>query len=275
MSKFKGKALYKPEGKAGEYARWACNLFNGCSNDCSYCYCKKGVLSHAMGGTTPTLKKCFKDEDDAFKQFKKEFDAHYGELRREGGVFFSFSTDPCLPETFPLTIKCVDYAVTHEVHCHILTKCVEWLKDENVQLYLREYRRNISVGFTLTGCDEEEPGAPTNALRILAMKICHNHGVKTFASIEPIVKLGSSLEMISKTKDVCDLYKIGLMSGVKKDYYQTNEVVSFVMLVNGQLQGRNANVYWKESIRQRLGKAGYDSYLQTENCVEHDYDVLA
>lgn len=107
------------------------------------------------------------------------------------------------------------------------------------------------------------------------MKICHNHGVKTFASIEPIVKLGSSLEMISKTKDVCDLYKIGLMSGVKKDYYQTNEVVSFVMLVNGQLQGRSAKVYWKESIRLRLGMAGYDSYLQNENSVEHDYDVLA
>ena len=107
------------------------------------------------------------------------------------------------------------------------------------------------------------------------MKICHNHGVKTFASIEPIVKLGSSLEMIRKTKDVCDLYKIGLMSGVKKDYYDTTELLSFVMLVNGQFQGRSAKVYWKESIRQRLVKAGYGSYLHTENSVEHDYDVLA
>ena len=48
-------------GKAGEYARWACNLHVGCSNDCDYCYCKRGVLGSAMGAPRTTLKKCFKN----------------------------------------------------------------------------------------------------------------------------------------------------------------------------------------------------------------------
>lgn len=30
----KGKAIYKPAGKAGEYAKYACNFYVGCSNDC-------------------------------------------------------------------------------------------------------------------------------------------------------------------------------------------------------------------------------------------------
>lgn len=51
-----GKAIYKPAGKAREYAEWACNLFVGCSNDCSYCYCKRGALGSVMGRPQATLK---------------------------------------------------------------------------------------------------------------------------------------------------------------------------------------------------------------------------
>lgn len=44
---FNGKAIYNPKGKAGEYSEWACNFYTGCSNNCQYCYCKRGVMSHA------------------------------------------------------------------------------------------------------------------------------------------------------------------------------------------------------------------------------------
>ncbi len=62
MKNFKGKAIYNPSGKAGEYSYWACNFYVGCSNGCEYCYCKKGILSGVMGQDKPQLKKCFKDE---------------------------------------------------------------------------------------------------------------------------------------------------------------------------------------------------------------------
>lgn len=64
------KAIYKPKGKAGEYAQFACNFYTGCSNDCQYCYCKRGVMSKVWS-TTPRLKKCFKDKDEAIATFKK------------------------------------------------------------------------------------------------------------------------------------------------------------------------------------------------------------
>ena len=31
------KLIYKPKGAAGEYAKYAVNFFNGCSNECAYC----------------------------------------------------------------------------------------------------------------------------------------------------------------------------------------------------------------------------------------------
>jgi len=55
-----------------------------------------------MGQDKPQLKKCFKNETDAFEIFSKELDKNLGELQKHG-LFFSFTTDPLLPETEMLT----------------------------------------------------------------------------------------------------------------------------------------------------------------------------
>jgi DNA repair photolyase len=99
---YHGKVIYNPSGKAGEYSYWACNFYVGCSNGCEYCYCKKGIFAPVMGQDKPQLKKCFKNETDAFEIFSKELDKNLGELQKHG-LFFSFTTDPLLPETEMLT----------------------------------------------------------------------------------------------------------------------------------------------------------------------------
>ena len=83
---FKGKAISNPSGKAGEYSYWACNFYVGCSNDCSYCYCKKGVLGSVMGANVATLKKCFKDEEHALQVFEKEL-TKLQRLNHQSGEF--------------------------------------------------------------------------------------------------------------------------------------------------------------------------------------------
>ena len=66
-------------------------------------------------------------------------------------------------------------------------------------------RDMIAFGFTLTGRDDMEPNASPNVERQLAMKHLHAHGFRTWASIEPIVDLESSLDVIMHTLDYCDL----------------------------------------------------------------------
>lgn len=68
---YHGKAIYQPSGKAAEYGEWACNFHIGCSNWCDYCFCP-AALRPGLWSSTVTLKKAFKDEQDAIAVFKKE-----------------------------------------------------------------------------------------------------------------------------------------------------------------------------------------------------------
>lgn len=104
-NKYHGKAIYQPNGKAEEYGEWACNFYNGCSNQCSYCYLQKG-RNAKIYTPTPTLQKAFRDEDDAVDQFGKEVLRNLPELMKHG-LFFCFTTDPLLPETMGLTVRAV------------------------------------------------------------------------------------------------------------------------------------------------------------------------
>lgn len=259
MTQFKGKAIYNPSGKAGEYSQWACNFYVGCSNGCEYCYCKKGILAGVMGQNAPQLKKCFRDEDHALEVFEREMVQNIDALR-EHGLFFTFTSDPMLPETIELTWAAVVQAVVRDVPVKILTKCASF--SDNLSLAFFQKRDLVAFGFTLTGHDELEPHASTNAERVAAMRKLHDAGFKTFASIEPIVDLASSETMIEATLGFCDLYKIGLMSG-KKDY-DKEAVRMFVGRACYRINTAGAKVFWKESVRRFLGReiicaAGVDS----------------
>lgn len=270
-----------PSGKAGEYAKYACNFYVGCSNDCDYCYCKRGLLGHAMGGTTPTLKKCFKDEDDALKVFEHELAANLQELQNHG-LFFTFTSDPLLPETEGLTWAAIDTCIDYDVPVKLLTKRADF----DVSSYYNIHRDSIAFGFTLTGCDDKEPHASTNAERIFKMKELYHQGFKTFASIEPIINLNDSGEMIRRTLGFCDLYKIGLLSGHKS--YTPEDVAHFVVNINDMVLNHNfdhcedVKVYWKDSVLEFLKidqayrdiDTRYSWKFNLRHCVKADYNMF-
>lgn len=254
---FKGKAIYNPAGKAGEYSRWACNFYIGCSNDCSYCYCKKGYLG-LLWANAPQLKKCFKDTEDAFRIFSSELERNLTELRKDG-VFFTFSSDPMLPEAKPLTLRCVDWALDKGVPVQILTKRAEFVQDTRWAQLEPEKRKKIAFGFTLTGRDDLEPEASFNQERMEAMRTLHDLGYRTFASIEPVVDPVSSMECIRLTADCCDLFKVGLMSG-KKDYvykdiaYMLDEIKDFKTSKSCRFYLKDSFVNYLKLNRESLGE---------------------
>lgn len=255
MKRFNGKAIYNPNGKAGEYAAWACNFFTGCSNDCQYCYCKKGFLAKVWS-EKPQLKKCFKDRDHALEVFAREIDANL-EALQASGLFFTFTSDPMLPETIDLTIEATCIALSKGIPVQILTKRADFLEhwQTSIKIHcnmsmdaLKLLPGKIAWGFTLTGHDELEPGASTNMERIHTMKRLHEWGFKTFASIEPVVDFPSAFSMINLSQSFCDLYKIGLMSGKRYNCQERSEA-DFLLELLKEAPGR---YYLKDSLIKLL-----------------------
>lgn len=265
MKTFKGKAIYNPSGKAGEYSYWACNFFKGCSNRCTYCYLKKGVLKHALGGDKPELKACFKDYEHAFQVFVKELLQNKSDLQKNG-LFFTFTSDPFLPECAKLTQRALFYALAHNIPVKLLTKMNFSHVFNVIKGAHSEVIKKIAIGFTLTGHDELEPGASPNAERIKAMKQLHEAGFRTFASIEPIIDFVSAKNMIASTLNFCDLYKIGLMSGKK---YDVVEAQSFVEWLNDLSE--QPKIYLKESIQKLTHYKNEDLDF---NFVTRDYNIF-
>lgn len=279
----KGKAIYNPSGKAGEYARWACNLYVGCSNNCAYCYCKRGVLGTAMGAPTPKLKSCFHDEQHAFDVFVKELDKNIDAIR-QSSLFFTFTSDPLIPETRALNVKCIDYAVQRRVRCQVLTKNADFVQDKKLECIISDrsglhYSEYLSFGFTLTGHDELEQRASSNSERIKAMNYLHSVGFKTFASFEPIIDLEASYRLVKETLPFCDLYKFGLLSGKLPEADGLYKVLGFGWRLENFYQdvcqvlkeaGRKA--YWKESVNKAL--LHYDILSEHSCNVPSEYDIF-
>lgn len=278
---YKGKTIYNPSGKAGEYSYWACNFHVGCSNGCSYCYLRKGIGKAVLGGNKPMLKKCFLSEQDAIKVFEEELKKNLPELQKYG-LFFSFTTDPMLPETMDLTIQACDVCVRNKVPVKILTKIdftQEYRKIGYNQLAFPflikpEFRRLIAFGFTLTGHDELEPFASPNSDRIEAMKKLHEAGFKTFASIEPMIDLDASFKMICRSMEFCDLFKIGLESGKtypKKELFEFIEAVTSLNRTYPYPNGIHLKIYFKDGL---LEQAGLSRENLPGNCVKRDYNLF-
>lgn len=224
-------------------------------------------MSHVWSNT-PRLKKCFKNEQHALEVFEKELKANLPELQKSG-LFFSFTTDPMLPETIRLTMLAVDICIGRRVPIKLLTKVDFDAKgsyfDGDFNYLFPGEEKNIAIGFTLTGHDELEPGASTNAERIAAMKRLHDAGFKTWASIEPIIDFQSAKNVINASIDFCDLYKVGLMSGKK---YDVVEAQTFVEWLN---ELEKPKIYLKDSL-QKLSR--YTNEELDEYFVNRNYNIF-
>ena len=242
-----GKLIYQPKGKAREYSPWACNLYNGCTNNCSYCYNKKGVGSKLLGKEGVTLKSGFKDIEEAHLTFVKELDKYKDNILADGkGLFFNFVSDPFLEETWVLNYWCAQYALRRGVSCVFLSK--KRPHSSMIELFVK-YKTMVKVGFTLTGMDELEPNADTNSERIEAIRDLENRGVRTWASIEPIINVARSLYLMSRAYNVgCREFKIGVLSGKKN--YTPRDISDFKQNVDEFFP--DCTILWKNSLLEYI-----------------------
>ncbi len=250
------KILSRPKGNAEEYGRWAVNPYKGCSHGCLYCYLKKGVWANGLGGNTAQLKTDVVSDEHAYHLAMSEIIEHREEIIRDGGLFMTFTSDPCVEETRELFFHLTASAIEHGIPVTMLTKNASffqygtlqamlddahnlaaltdeeskriahdgfmfttWLGDLRVELV----KKRVAFGWTLTGHDELEPNASPNMERIATMKRMNDGGYYTWASIEPVIDFPSALDMVYQAVNAgCQHFKIGLLTNntrlVRKDF---------------------------------------------------------
>ena len=293
------KILSRPKGNAEEYGRWSVNAYLGCSHNCSYCYLKKGPGAKTLGGCEPKLKKNVIDREHAQLLALVEIKENEEQIRKDGGLFMSFTTDPCLPETIGLFSDINIYAqMRRKLPVTILTKCAYMEESKCPGIPTRPFyctfcitRELLAIGWTLTGHDELEPNAAPNEERIRYMKMASEDGFKTWASIEPVIDFPSALAMVYQAVNAgCGHFKIGLLTNntrlVRKDFafgehkfkaYDVIDCLHFIEDVMRLIDGR-ATVYWKQSVRDLLGTiyspAAVDELLDYPHSVGKDWNMF-
>lgn len=194
--------IYEPSGKAREYSPLALNLYNGCSHQCTYCYNKNylGVSSEV------TPKK------NVLMLLEKELQ----KITPTQQVLLSFVSD-IYCDGADITRQALKILLQYQVPIAILTKNKRAIRDIDI---FKQFEQ-IKVGMTLTFTKDEdslryEPGASLPQERFDTLKEIHRAGIKTFASLEPVINPNQSLEIIDKTKDFVDMFKIGKLNHNKQ-----------------------------------------------------------
>jgi len=210
--------IYEPKGRAREYAELAVNLYEGCVHGCLYCYGPriKRTTREAFHGTQ-------EPRQDILDRLHKS--ATYRRDHGQGGhVLLCFTSDPYQPDLNqagahrqiasrdPTTRTAIEilHRTGHTVN--ILTKGgPRSLWDFDLLTAADEY------GATLTFVDLEqsfkwEPRAAAPGARIACLKAAHTAGIRTWVSLEPIIDLQATLDLIDLTHNFVDRYMVGKLN---------------------------------------------------------------
>ena len=244
----KGALIYQPQGAAGEYAKWAINLYHGCSNGCTYCYNRRGVLSQVFGDKPELAAPIIKSRDRQINYFLelKKLTAHnpipdvvienctniairswiYIDTKRigvsrlieDGGVFMSFTCDPLDAEdnVQNYTLYAVKRLLKYGIPATLLTKNVAWLKEDNWKKLLKEYPKHI--------CCSTHHALLTIGFTITGKDELEPNAPSTEKRIEALRKLHDEykIKTFVSLEPIIDLHSASEV--IKKTYKITDEI---------------------------------------------------
>lgn len=242
--------IYEPTGKAREYSPLALNVYTGgCDHGCGYCYCA-GIMRGAWGLTPRPrdLRGLDREAQGAQRQ-----------------ILLCFVGDPyCAAErTHRKTREALGVLSAARCSVAVLTKgglrCLD-----DLPLFRSWPDGRVKVGATLTfaGADkslEWEPGAAWPIERLAALDQLHAAGVKTWASIEPVLDLRESLDVIAASLPYVDAYKVGKLN------HEPSSVdwLAFGIMAVDMIRSAGRALYVKADLRAYL-PAGYLSAAERD-----------
>lgn len=205
--------IYEPKGRAKEYSPYACNLYLGCTHRCKYCY-----APHALQRTADNYFFSPPPRRDILRQLEKDLQRKVYDKQ----ILLSFIGDVYCEtaDNNRTTRDALILLSSYKAPVAVLSKGGKRiLRDIDV---FKSFQDRIAVGSTLTFFDEAkslewESGAACPSERLETLKILHENGIRTFASLEPVIEPAESLKLIEKTleDDSVDHYKIGKLNNYK------------------------------------------------------------
>jgi DNA repair photolyase len=237
--------IYAPAGQAGEYAKLAANPYRGCGHQCTYCY-------------VPSVIQLSREKFDAGANERTNY---LRELRKDAAkyqaagiteqVLLCFTTDPYHPGDTSLTRAVIEVLREHGLAFCTLTKGgARALRD--IDLFRPD---RDAFASSLTSLDdaislEWEPKAALPSDRIATLKRFHDAGIYTWVSLEPVYDTEATLEIIRRTQQFVNLYKVGRLN-----YHRLTRLInwrSFAEKVVSLLNELKADHYIKKDLQPYL-----------------------
>lgn len=257
--------IYKPKGKAGEYASLACNHYRGCDHGCEYCYvpnvlrCDKGDFHENVTPRLPPDAFLAQLDKDAARWRKKLGPPPYPTLDTlpqdgdENRILLSFTCDPyCIADVqYELTREVIKVLHRHLFRVTTLTKGgTRALRD--IDLFFPGIGGDHFAS-TLTLTDpvlsrQVEPGAATPYDRVEALRAFSDVGVHTWVSLEPVIDIYRTLTLIEVAHQYVDFWKVGKMN----HQVTTIDWAFFAREVVALLDSLGAKYLIKEDLRKYL-----------------------
>lgn len=208
--------IYTPKGAAREYSPLSLNYIKGCSHGCAYCYVPKMMkrfnsdYKHSESFINERVK-LIKNIESSAKRFRNSKDQ----------VFLSFTTDAYseVNSDTGITREVLEILLKYNIPVSILTKSGSSVLDD-IDLF-KKFGSNIQIGSSLVFNNDKdqskwEPNASSYDSRVSMLELLKEEGIRTWASIEPVIIPRQSLEIIDDIRDVVDYYKVGKINHFKK-----------------------------------------------------------
>ena len=236
--------IYEPKGKAREYSPLALNIYLSCTHHCEYCYapsCRRETQEQYFKSPNP--------RKDIAKHLKYELMANVPTEQ----VLLSFIGDVYCEtqDDNKATRDCLELLCEYKVPVAILTKGGKrCLKDLDI---FKKFGEHIQIGATLTFDNDYysskwESGAALPNERLETLKILHDNGIRTFASFEPVIVPEQSLNLMKKSLDFIDVYKVGKLNNFR-GYDEKIDWTDFLQKALDILRPANKEIYVKHDLR--------------------------
>lgn len=238
-------AIYETKGRAREYCELAVNLYRGCGHGCTYCYgaAVTRVTREAFADGVPRTNIVNQIAHDALAMKARGDDRP---------VLFCFVTDCYQPVEEKFRITRAAIVAMHEAGRKV------WILTKAGPLATRDFDLlgpGDAFATTLTCPDDKatlewEPHAGSPSERMANLMEAHRRGIRTWVSLEPVLQPSWSLEMITKTHEFVDHYKVGTLN--YDPHAETIDWGEYGRAAVALLDGLGKDYYLKKDLREKM-----------------------